>query len=63
MLWLEIQTDIYKLHSDPKRYRDLKFELLSKYKESDMVTCRDKEGKIIEVLELADLFDTRNNES
>lgn len=55
MLYLEIQTDIYKLYSDFKRYQKLKFELLSKYKESDEVVIYDK-GIEIDRLKLTELF-------
>jgi hypothetical protein len=55
MLYIEIQDDIYKLHSDTKRQMDLKYELLSKYPENTEIRITDK-GKLIEKLKLEDLF-------
>lgn len=46
MLVLVINTDEYKLHSDFKRYQKLKFELLSKYKDTDEVVIYDKNIEI-----------------
>ena len=59
MLFLEIKTDtgveIFKLHSDSKRYMKLKKELLSRFKEDTPVTVTDK-GEIKDVLKLGDMF-------
>lgn len=46
MLILIINTDEYKLHADFKRQQALKFELFSKYKETDEVVIYDKKIEI-----------------
>jgi len=64
MIYLSIQgkdgTETYKLHSDHKRESELKAELLSKFKDSDMVTLTG-DGLEPETIRLDCLF-TRNKE-
>jgi hypothetical protein len=57
MLILRINNDIYKLHSDPKRQMKLRRELLSRYKDSDIVQVLDGTYEL-DRMQLSELFDT-----
>jgi len=46
MLKLIICTDEYKLHSDFRRQKKLKAELLSRYRDEDEVVVYDKDKEI-----------------
>lgn len=55
MLRLVICTDEYELHSDFRKQKKLKEELLSRYKDSDEVVVYDN-NKEIDRMKLEDLF-------
>jgi hypothetical protein len=57
MLILKINNEEYTLHSDPKRQMELRRELLSRYKDSDIVQVLDGDYEL-DRGELGDIFDT-----
>jgi hypothetical protein len=57
MLILRINNDIYKLYTDPKRQMKLRRELLSRYKDSDIVQVLDGNYEL-DRMQLSELFDT-----
>jgi hypothetical protein len=57
MLILKINNEEYTLHSDPKRQMKLRHELLSRYKDSDIVQVLDGTYEL-DRMQLSELFDT-----
>jgi hypothetical protein len=57
MLILKINNEEYTLHSDPKRQMELRRELLSRYKDSDIVQVLDGTFEL-DRMQLSELFDT-----
>jgi hypothetical protein len=57
MLILKINNEEYTLHSDPKRQMKLRRELLSRYKDSDIVQVLDGNYEL-DRMQLSELFDT-----
>jgi hypothetical protein len=57
MLILKINNEEYTLHSDPKRQMKLRRELLSRYKDSDIVQVLDGTFEL-DRMQLSELFDT-----
>jgi hypothetical protein len=57
MLILRINNDEYTLHADPKRQMELRRELLSRYKDSDIIQVLDGTYEL-DRMQLSELFDT-----